>query len=70
MEPPVSVMLPNGSVEYLTTRATMKGYDVAYAPSFKNVLFSVAKFCDNDNNVFLFNKSKSYGISVNDSYRA
>ena len=59
MEPPVSVMLPNGSVEYLTTRATMKGYAVAYAPSFKNSLFSVAKFCDNDNNVFLYYRDEN-----------
>ena len=66
----MSVMLNNRSVEYLTTRATMKCYYVAYSPSFKNSLFSVAKVCDNDNNVFLFNKSKSYGISVNDSNRA
>ena len=63
-------MLPNGSVENITSRAKMKGYDVAYAPSFKNSLFSVAKFCNNDNKVFFFNNTKTYGICLNDSTRS
>jgi hypothetical protein len=63
-------MLPNGSLEQISSRAKLKGYDVAYAPSFRNNLFSVAKFCNDDNKVFLFTNTKTYGICVNESTRS
>ena len=61
---PMTVTLPNGSLEKLSTEADFKGYNVLYAPMFKNSLFSVPQFCANQNKIFLFTSSNAFGINL------